>query len=531
MKKLSKFLTTIFIAALIAGSTISANAAVVGNHVTSYDAPEQEIEQKEEETLPPSYSSQELGFCTDVKRQIGNVCWAYAAISSFETALLKNGAFRFALSTNELDKWGTMREDGTGWQRGPLEAGFTYIPIGYYTSWGGPVSESGQSAGYGVTSLIYADSNKRSLIKKSIMKSGAVTANYNSYYKAYSTDECSFCLPNEILSISGHTVSVVGWDDNYSKENFNGRYMPKEDGAWLCKNSWGADANSIGGYLWISYEDYYLFNDEIFGPSYMIDEIIELTEDRSIYQNEIYGATYEFNYIDDENIIYSNVFDFSEKGNVIEKVVFESTSIGAEYNIYYVPVDEEGTPVQSTLRWQKLGSGTVDYSGYICCDVDNKILSQTKGAIAVELNTSEINRDSDENDYILNGIGVSEWLRSSPSGELVFTDPCEKEKSYISYNGRFMDIMEFYNKYMHDDIGGTLVIKAITNGTFDTKLNGDVDFSGEVDISDATMIQKYLAYITLNLGDDQLTNADFNGDGAIDIIDVTAIQRYLAKIS
>ena len=531
MKKLSKILATIFIVGIICSSTLSANAAVIDNRVTSYDVSAPVIEQNEDETLPESYSSLELGHCTDVKRQIGNVCWAYASISSFETALLKGGAFRFALSTDGLDIWGTAREDGTGWQRDTLESGFTYIPIGYFTSWNGPVSESGESAGYGVTSLIYADKDNRNFIKKSIMNSGAVTANFNSYSRAYSKDNCSFCLTDEISAISGHTVSVVGWDDNYSKKNFDGNYTPRENGAWLCKNSWGPDSNSIGGYLWISYEDYYLFNDEIFGPSFMIDELIELTEDRNIYQNEIYGATYEFDYLDKKEMYYCNVFDFSESGNVLEKVVFESTSIGADYNVYYVPLEEDGTPAQSTQRWKWLGDGTVDYSGYICCDVGNKVLSQTKGAIAVEINTERINRLNGKDEHVRSGVGVSEWLRIRTTQEMAFIDPCESGKSYFSFGGRFVDIKDFYKTYLNDDIGGTLVIKAITNGTFDTKLCGDVDFSGEVDINDVTLIQKYLTDITLNLSGDQLTNADFNGDGKINVIDVTSIQRYLAKIN
>lgn len=531
MKKLSKILVTIFIVGIICSSTLSANAAVIDDRVTGNDASAPVIEQDEDEALPSSYSSLDLGYCTDVKRQIGNMCWAYASISSFETALLKNNAFRFALSTDGLDIWGTTREDGTGWQRSLLGSGFTYIPIGYFTSWNGPESESGESAGYGVTSLIYADKNNRSQLKKSIMKSGAVTANFNSYTRAYSKNNCSFCLTDEISTISGHTVSVVGWDDNYSKDNFDGNYTPKEDGAWLCKNSWGPDNNKIGGYLWISYEDYYLFNDEIFGPSFMIDELIELTEDRNIYQNEIYGATYEFNYVDKSEMYYCNVFDFSESGNVLEKVVFESTSIGAEYGVYYVPLEDDGTPVKSTQRWKRLGGGTVEHSGYICCDVDNRVLSQTKGAIAVAIDTEKINRPSGKDRHVPNGIGVSEWLRIRSTQEMAFIDPCESEKSYFSFGGGFIDLKDFYTTYLNDDIGGTFVIKAITNGTFDTKLKGDVDFSGEVDINDVTLMQKYIAEVTLSLSGDQLTNADFNDDGKINVLDATALQRYIANIN
>ena len=69
----------------------------------------------------------------------------------------------------------------------------------------------------------------------------------------------------------------MGWDDTYSKENFNEKLRPTVDGAWLVKNSWGSEtdaaADDLGnvvnsapwgivdedgkhtGYFWISYQD------------------------------------------------------------------------------------------------------------------------------------------------------------------------------------------------------------------------------------------------------------------------------------
>ena len=68
-----------------------------------------------------------------------------------------------------------------------------------------------------------------------------------------------------------HAVTVVGWDDAYSKENFLEGKQPPADGAWLVKNSWGAgsedspnwgdwgideDGDGVGdGYFWLSYYD------------------------------------------------------------------------------------------------------------------------------------------------------------------------------------------------------------------------------------------------------------------------------------
>ena len=77
--------------------------------------------------------------------------------------------------------------------------------------------------------------------------------------------------------IPNHIVCIVGWDDNYPKENFNADYMPPGDGAWLVKNSWGSETDyvtlengmNVGkcdwgiedengnhtGYFWISFYD------------------------------------------------------------------------------------------------------------------------------------------------------------------------------------------------------------------------------------------------------------------------------------
>ncbi len=71
-----------------------------------------------------------------------------------------------------------------------------------------------------------------------------------------------------------HGVTIVGWSDNYSKDNFNNAAgkKPEGDGAWLVKNSWGSDTEEFPndspnhwgikdengnhtGYFWLSYYD------------------------------------------------------------------------------------------------------------------------------------------------------------------------------------------------------------------------------------------------------------------------------------
>ena len=50
-----------------------------------------------------------------------------------------------------------------------------------------------------------------------------------------------------------HGVLIIGWDDNYSKDNFVYE-KPENDGAWLVLNSWGSSWGN-NGTGWISYED------------------------------------------------------------------------------------------------------------------------------------------------------------------------------------------------------------------------------------------------------------------------------------
>ena len=44
---------------------------------------------------------------------------------------------------------------------------------------------------------------------------------------------------NISLNSLDHAACILGWDDNYSKDNFNTNYKPQNNGAWIVKNSCG----------------------------------------------------------------------------------------------------------------------------------------------------------------------------------------------------------------------------------------------------------------------------------------------------
>ena len=59
----------------------------------------------------------------------------------------------------------------------------------------------------------------------------------------------NICVTNYVEP--NHAVSLVGWDDNYTMTTSDGK---THTGAWLMRNSWGADAGDKG-YFYISYDD------------------------------------------------------------------------------------------------------------------------------------------------------------------------------------------------------------------------------------------------------------------------------------
>ena len=57
---------------------------------------------------------------------------------------------------------------------------------------------------------------------------------------------------------------------------------------------------------------------------------------------------------------------------------------------------------------------------------------------------------------------------------------------------------------------------------------GDADGDGDLNITDATCIQRHLAEIPVYEYIEEASDTD--GDGQVSILDVTMIQRYLAQL-
>ena len=433
-----------------------------------------------------------------------------------------------------MNYWSANKDLDYGWNRSFSDGGYPYIALGYLTSFGVTQEENfpenssledydtfdGQLSPYAyINGVIYLESKDRDTVKTAVMTYGAAVGNFHLSTSEFLNSETDayYCDTAEIATASliGHAVAIVGWDDDYAVENFNEGHRPEQPGAWLCKNSWGSTA-ATGGYLWISYEDKHLF-DTRFGPSYSITDYTVAGPLMRIKQDEDYGATYEFKRMEKlktDRMTFANVLDFSDGNNIIDKITFETTSEGSDYEVYYLPVDENGVPVDDTAAWVQLYSGVIEHEGYICCDVEDYTVPDEKGAVAVTIHRSAANALR---------IGVDEWLTSG--SRKIFTPQSERGMSYlIGYDVEPTDLLDYYLNTESDDIGGTFVIKELT---LSAGVLGDVDGDGEMTIIDATMIQRYLADLC-DFDARQLSVGDTDHDGEITILDCTRIQRILA---
>lgn len=490
--------------------------------------------------LPSNYSLVDLGYVSPIKNQGSlGVCWAFSALSVLESKLLQTGNGLYDFSEEHLNHLSTIKPDGNGWQRDYTEGGYSLCAMGYLTSWRGPVLEkqvpyrSADNKSYsqvaslgtpavGVTGIMYLNDDIQT-VKQALYTYGAVSATYNQNSRYDNSTRTAYYQPmaiNAAEGYSGHGITIVGWDDNYSKTNFNSQYRPNNNGAWLVKNSWG-DYNSLHGYFWISYEDYYLLGNT-FTPSFVITDVETNLSNKMMYQNETDGAIYDLKlkYTRNgetksiDNMTFINVFNFSDKYDTLSEVVFETQSIGAQYTAYYIPM--AGTsPDSNKANWVAIGSGTVSYSGYINLKT-NFDLPLGNGAIGITI-------DADDNSTNACSMGCDEWLKNTSSDKYIYKNNPEPNKSFFIYNGTMTELNTFYKDILSDNMGSTFVIKAIADAPY-----GSVTGGSRLRLRDVADVQKYVND-RIEFTAFQKKQADVNCDGGISLADAFILQRALSE--
>ena len=283
-------------------------------------------------------------------------------------------------------------------------------------------------------------------VKEMIEQNGAVGAMYydrESAWGFYGADSYTYYDTNR--AGSGHAIMIVGWDDNFSKDNFKYGNKPAHDGAWLVRNSWG----DYRDYFWMSYDTVSLLD-----TAWAFDFTGADNYDNN-YQLDGGIGTYKVsNYT-----TMANVFTVGEKDGVTsESLKAVSLSMTREANVgykieIYTDLSDINDPTSGTLQESATTEGESAFAGYYTIPLNDevKLIPGSSFSVVVTLDKAALDHES---------------AHSIANGDNVIWD-ChvnrDNSRSFYKYAGKFRNIT--YPK----GNDGNLCIKAFTtNNTNET---------------------------------------------------------------
>ena len=364
----------------------------------------------------PNYRSQTTG-----------ACWAYSAMNALESTLLNKYSTTYNLSNSNnivnvsherfylakafsgsnANEYGFMTLGKGGYALHSilyLTGGYGPIALNSNSPFNGEYSSDtlvsrnnvlNQKKIYDVTEIQViggvdhdsesAVSNKINAIKALINSGIGVTTNSRSLRSGcscFNTDtRASYCPNlngNYGSNCNYHISLIVGWNDNYSKDNFAEGYKPDKNGAWIIRNTHGSS-----GEYYISYYDPYLLNNE----NMAITSIKSVGYDH-IYQYNPSGCKsyqyagdyycYSLGSVPSKQVV--SIFEKNGEGNQkLDSVGFYvQSSSSKSVEVYFSSSSSNDIPSDLFDSNNKIcEKNNITNNGYYSCELSNsKIISQ-----------------------------------------------------------------------------------------------------------------------------------------------------------
>ncbi len=417
-------------------------------------------------------------------QQQTNSCWTFAALSSLETNLALSN-YRSGINTSKIYDFSerhmeyattkTFANNVTnpiGYNRVVGSGGSWWTAEPYFINGTGAVPESelpfennenlinisaiqNKTVSSQVHDTIYFENYKyadeeekteiMNKIKQHIKNYGSVFASIHGNSSnsiagnCYNNDTGALYCYNSISHAPNHAVSIIGWDDNYSVNNFveGNNSKPSSNGAWIIRNSWGEkqeknllelkqeiynsyqnECNSKGwteaslipnefieecgysiegdiayilmgdnGLMYVSYEDV-----NIPSSLYGIIKASDSVDYDKIYQyDEYYPATSL--YYNSSKIMFGNIF---EKGNSTEYLTKVALHAAEKYTckVYVNPTGSSFKKADMQLVSLKAGESETIEAGYHTLEFSKPIaLTGNKFAVVIEVTSSGYSTD------------------------------------------------------------------------------------------------------------------------------------------
>lgn len=282
-----------------------------------------------------------------------------------------------------------------------------------------------------------------------------------------------------VNGMANHVVTVVGYDDNYPKENFARKYMtgevnkdsiPPEDGAFILKNSFGEWGYESSGYYYMSYYDHTITHVISFEFD-KNDSVKYKNPNYEQYDMLMYGTCGVLDY--DSETKTANVFDVEEDASLfaIEYKTY-APDINVHYEIYKNP--EDGSPDSGELL--ESGDKSNDWAGYHKVDLSSEYQLKKGDKYSVILTMTYADKSSCYAEFVsyansmkigAKATGIVNKGESYRYTNNKWTDLCEltdKLKEEMYKQNKEIDILDIFKAHSVDDIAvDNYPIKAMLN--------------------------------------------------------------------